>query len=162
MKAVADTSPLIFLSKLGLLELLPRPTGTTPAVLREVAAGRPVGNAEADAVEQEVKGGRLVVVKPPRRRIDAASGLDATEAGVLVLALDQGVRRILVDDLAAIKAARLLGLEPRSTPFVLLEAHRQQRLDRAQYRAHLEALLQNGYFLSPRLYQRLVEAAHEG
>jgi predicted nucleic acid-binding protein len=161
MKAAVDTSPLIFLAKLDLLELLPRPTGTTPAVLQEVAAGRPAGNAEADAVERQVKDGRLVVAKPPRRRVDAASGLDATEAGVLALAVQHRVPRIIVDDLAAIKASRLAGLEPRSTPFLLLEAMRQGRFDGPRCRAHLDALLRSGYFLSPRLYQRLVEATHE-
>lgn len=159
MKAVVDTSPLIFLGKLDALDLLPRPTGTTPAVLAEVEAGRPAGNAEADAVQARVKDGAIVIAPPPRRRIDLATGLDPAEAGVLALALDQEVHRVVVDDLAAIRAARLLGLEPVSTPFLLLEAHREQRLGAAAYRRALEALLGHGYFLSPRLYQRLLDAA---
>lgn len=159
MRAVVDTSPLIFLGKLALLGLLPSPTGTTPAVLEEVRAGRPAANPEADAVEALVEAGQLVVEKPSRRKLDYASGLDSAEAGVLVLALDQGVRRVIVDDLAGIRAARVLGLEPRSTPFLLLEARREGTLTAARYRAHLDALLGMGYYLSPRVFQRLVEAA---
>lgn len=159
MNGVVDTSPLIFLAKLDLLDLLPRPAGTTPGVLREVHAGRPAGNTEADAVEGLVRKGVLVVADPPRRRLDYASGLDATEAGVLLLALERGVRIVIVDDLAAIRAARASGLEPRSTPFLILDGHRHGQLGASNFQARLDALLGHGYFMSPRLYQRLVEAA---
>ena len=78
---------------------------------------------------------------------------------MLLLAVDRGVTVVIVDDLAAIRAARASGLEPRSTPYLLLDGHRQGRLGSSSFQARLDALLGHGYFMSPRLYQRLIEAA---
>lgn len=161
MRAVVDTSPLIFLSKLDLLDVLPKPAGTTAGVLKELRAGMPIHNSEVDAIERLVDTGALVVEKAPAGRLAYTSGLDPTEAGVLRLALHRRVSIVIVDDLAAIRAARASGLSPTSTPFLLLDARQRGALTTDAFREKLDALLGHGYFLSPRLYQRLVEFAED-
>lgn len=161
MRAVVNASPLIFLAKLDRLSLLPFPIGTTPLVLAEIRAGASRGHLESNAVEAMAKAGTLAVAEAKPRGVGWMSGLDPAEASVLQLALDRGVREVIVDDYAAIRAARVLGLAPLSTPFLLLRARRQGAVDREQFRSLLERLVAHGCYLSSPVYRRLLEAGGE-
>jgi len=158
MKAVVNASPLIFLTKLDRLALLPNPCGTTPAVLDEVRAGVAQGHPEAVAVEALVATGALVVRDAKPSGLAARAGLHAGEASMLQLAVDAGVGRVIVDDSAAIRTAKLLGLAPVSTPFLFLEARRAGAIDAPEFRRLLERLVAHRYFLSAPIFQRLLDA----
>lgn len=156
--AVVNASPLIFLAKLGRLGALELfdPVVTTPQTLREVTAGLGLGYGDALAVQAAVDAHRISVRRAPRLR-PAPLGLDPGELSVIALAYRLPGATAVLDDLAAIKAARNLGIRARSTAFLLLDNVAARRLAVDEFRDLLDGLLREGYFLAPKLYLRLVE-----
>lgn len=157
MKAVVNASPLIFLAKLEQLQVLPHPSATTPEVMEEIGRGRALGGVDVYGIEALAKAGGLVVRRASARPLPLETGLHAGEASVLRLALDLGVPEVILDDGNAIRAAKLLGLAPISTPFLLLHARREGRISAPLFRALLERLLEHRYYIAAPLYQRLLE-----
>lgn len=156
--AIVNASPLIFLAKLGRLDLLPVPCGTTRTVLSEVRAGAAKGFGDAAAMEALVVAGTLAVGEPKEKRLPFEAGLHAGEVSVLRLALERGVTEVIVDNRIAIRTAKVLRLAPVSTPFLLLRARREGGIAAPAYEGLLERLVAHGYFLSAPMYRRLVEA----
>ena len=158
--AAVNTSPLIFLARLGRLDALRvfDPLVTTRAVIAEVEAGSARGHAERVPVGRLVDEGLLKVRKADLRPVEGYE-LDPGELSVLRLAEAERLPNVVVDDLAAIRAARQLSLSPRSTAFVLLDAAAAGRVPPKQFKTDLEALMRAGYHLSAPLYVFLLEAA---
>lgn len=155
MKAVVNASPLIFLAKLDRLDLLPSPCGTTPIVLAEVRAGQALGHPEALSIERHVRSKALLVRSPGRKPLPSETGLHPGEASVISLALQRRIAEVIVDDRIAIRTAKLAGLRPVSTPFLILRSRREGTLDAPSAQGLLARLVGHGYFLSAALYERL-------
>jgi len=158
MKAVVDASPLICLAKIGRLGLLDQyeEVLVPPEVLGEIERGLEAGHTEFLEIRGLVEGRLLRVRKAGRPR--AEWNLGRGEAAVLALALRSRVDEVVVDDRAAIGVAKYLGLRPVSVPFLLLRERRSGRLTQQSFEASLRQLVSTGYYLSPNLHQRLVEA----
>lgn len=158
--AVTNASPLVFLGKLGELELLPEPVATTPSVLDEIRAGDPRNHPEVELVDRVVEQGRIREIDPMGDALGGeVANLHKGEASVLTLAMEQDIENVIVDDKVAIRTAKTLGLDPTSTPFLLLNAARSGTLTVPEFHRRLDRLLEHGYHPSPRLYRRLREAA---
>jgi predicted nucleic acid-binding protein len=131
---VSNASPLIALSKLGQLALLPRLYGQVliPHTVYEevVVTGLREGHVDAIAVDHLVRLGRIVVqdVELSADDQDWASGIDRGEAEVIALARDVGADRVIIDNAHARRAARSQGLPLRGTIGVLLEAASREQL----------------------------------
>lgn len=160
MKAAIDASPLIFLTQLGRLDILRQYASvlTVPEVIREVERGLAAGHPEALQVRGLVEEGFLRVREEGRARQEW--NLDPGEASLLALALRAKVDEVVTDDRPAIAVAKYLGLRPVSVPFLLLRERRSGRVSQRGYEALLRQLLSLGYYLSPALHHRLVEAGH--
>ena len=158
--AVVDSSALIFLAKLHRLEALGvfAPVLSTREVIEEVEAGMGTGHRDALAVQAAVEGRRIRVRRTPSAPA-SLSHLGPGERSVLAVARRLPASTAVVDDLGAIKAARGLGIPVRSTPFVLLDNVSSGAISRPEFQALLDDLLLEGYFLSPRLYVRLLDEA---
>lgn len=162
MKAVVNASPLIFLAKLDRLDLLPSPCATTPVVISEIRAGAALGHPEAISLEGAIRSKAIVVRKPRRRALPEQAGLHPGETSVLALALQHKAAEVIVDDRIAIRIAKMAGLRPISTPFLILRATREGRLAPSTARGLLARLLGHGYFLSVPLYERLLKEFETG
>ncbi len=128
MVVVSNASPLITLSKLGQLNLLSKLYGQVliPSAVYEevVVAGLHAGHVDAIAVDHLVRAGSLVVQSVELSAEDAgwSSKIDYGEAEVIVLARDTKADWAIIDNAHARRAARSVGVHPRGTVGVLLEA----------------------------------------
>lgn len=119
---VCNTSPLQYLSQLGLLDLLHELAGVLivpSAVVQEIQAGRLRGYALPELSEFD-----WIVVRTPitTDRIPAGEDLGAGETEVLALALECQDPIAVLDDATARRMARRLGINVRGTLGILLDA----------------------------------------
>jgi predicted nucleic acid-binding protein len=149
---VADASPLIALGWIDRLDLLPGlfvRVVVPPAVAAEVTR----------------RGAVLpgwVAVRPPVRAADArvfAARLGAGESEVLGLGLEIEDALLILDDREARALARELGLKMIGTAALLVEAKRAGLLP--EVRPLLDALLDKGFWLAPRVYDVILKAVGE-
>jgi predicted nucleic acid-binding protein len=117
MKAVFNSSPIIFLIKLGLFEAaldLFDHIDIPSLVYSEV---RQKPDASAEAVEDLVKAGRISVLKAENERFVSALNrrLGSGEAEAIALSIETGADLVILDDHAARAEAMRLGLAVKGT-----------------------------------------------
>lgn len=157
---IVDASPLIFLSKLDRLDLLERAAReilTPPAVLAELRAHRDAATKRLLETTE-----RWLRPREPSHRelLDRLLlDLDRGEAEVLALAQECAAERVVLDDLAARRAARRLRIPVVGTLGVLLAA--RLRGEVASLRAEIERLRTAGFRASEALITHVLEAAGE-
>jgi predicted nucleic acid-binding protein len=151
-QAVADSSSLIHLEKIGQLALL-------ESLFGQVA----IPQAVADEVKRTLPElpswipiHRLSRPIPPAI---ARRSLGAGESEAMALALELRIPRVILDDLTARTFGRALGLEVVGTGAVLYLAKMRGLFPAV--RPLLEALLATGFRLSPKVYLTLLRAAGE-
>lgn len=155
---VCNTSPLQYLHQLGELHLLQSLYGrisVPQAVSDEVLAGRSGGIDLPDLLAADWIGIRQVAkaLNPRPRNIHPG------EAEVLALALSLPDSLVILDDLAARKHAKLLGLAATGTLGILAKAKKQGLIERLRPRLeHLEKL---GFRLSSETRMAILEIAGE-
>ena len=159
MPVVADASPIILLSRVGRLDLLPALYGrlVVPApVYREVAqVGKP-GSADLSA-EPWVE---LVETDPSDPVFtNLRRNLDLGEAAALAVAKALSADLVLMDDRQGRRAAATLGLSVKGTLGILLAAKRGGFLDKVG--PLVAALVEQGAWLSPALKRQVLAAAGE-
>ncbi len=117
MKAVFNSSPIIFLTKLGIIEaasdLFDRID--IPSLVYSEIRRKP--DASAEAVEDLLKGKRVSVLKAENERFVSALGrrLGKGEAEAIALSIETGADLVILDDHAARVEAMRLGLSVKGT-----------------------------------------------
>jgi len=158
--AVADSSPLILLSKTGYLNLLlslAAQVVVPEAVYHEITSGGDrVGASDLE------RAGWITVCPVENRgrvaRLPTTLHLGEAEAIVLALEISEPVV-VLLDDRAARREARRHGLTVRGTAGLILQA-KEAGLIPAVHLVLME-LREAGLYLSEGLYERLLAAANE-
>jgi len=158
---LADTSPLVFLAKLGHLSLLRDLFGEVrvpEAVWQEVLSGSPEGHPEVRVLEEAVQEGWIRVEKGPAVPAPGTLSrrLSAAEVQVLALARRRTVRVVLLDDALARRAAIGFGLRPVGTLGVLLRGVEQDLLTAGEAQACLERLPALGFRVDHELLVRVM------
>lgn len=152
MAVVSNASPLIALARIQRLDLLAaifESVVIPPAVAREIAPSIPV-------LPTWLRIQAPNVLPPPsllRRRLGDG------EWEALALAIELKADWIILDDLPARHAAEAAGLNVIGTLGTLVTAKRVGLLK--SIRPELDALLRTSFFLSPQLYDKLLQAAGE-
>ncbi len=157
---VVDTAPLIFLAKLGHLDLLRCKDAQVfipHAVLNET-------RAKSDQATSEIEKARrswLSVQKVgDRRTVEILlATLDLGEAEVIVLAKELDADRVVIDDLDARRFARRAGFKIVGTLGLLLVARLHG--DIPSVRAEIERLELLGFRAAPLLVQAILREAGE-
>jgi predicted nucleic acid-binding protein len=158
---VADTTPLLYLARTGLLDLLPR-------LFRRVIVPRTVWEelvvARPDAEDvPTLRAATWLEIDPgadgSAQMLALADNLDPGEAAAIALALLRGADLLLIDDLDGRRAATARGLSIRGTLGVLVEATRAGLLP--ALRPALDTLLGAGFRLDERLARLALEAVGE-
>jgi len=153
---VSNTTPLINLAGVGLLDLLPALYGTITipdAVWHEYRAGMKPNDPNLEALAWlKIESG---VVRDP----SLPGRLGAGEAEVISLALDRSVDTILLDEAYGRQIAKRLGLPVSGTLGTLIGAKRQGLIPKVQ--PMIDALIAQGRWISPQLREHVLQVAGE-
>lgn len=167
MKVVTNASPLIYLAKTGRLKLLKLLFGqvTMPtAVYREVVErGLAENRPDAAAVNAAVEEGWLKVVetKPSPQLATALDQIDVGEAETLNLAKQVNAELVLIDDGAARRLAKAIGVVPHGTVYVLLLALKRKHITKVEAKNSLARLIEAGFRLSQEIYAKALAEIDE-
>lgn len=152
---VSDTTPLIALAGVGLLDLLPRLYGAVSipeAVMTEYQNGVGPG----DPILTELAWINVVPVTPSPGLPDPESN---GEAAAITLAFTSNARLILLDDKAARRIADKLGLHTAGTLGLLLTAKRAGLI--AAVAPIVDEMIAQGRHIGDRLRVNVLHAAGE-
>ncbi|MDI6860183.1 MAG: DUF3368 domain-containing protein [Methanocellales archaeon] len=164
MKAVINASPMIFLAKLGKLNLLSElfeEIFAPEEVLNEVLKGSEEGFKDALSVKTQIERHKIKKVEVTLKYELKILGLHVGELAVLSYARENYIENVIVDDYSAIKAAKYFGLRPISTPFILLKALKDKNISYVDFKDSLDELIEQKYRISPRLYTKILEKARD-
>jgi hypothetical protein len=157
--AIADSGPLISLTRIAQLELLPRIFSeiiAPPEVWHEVTI-KGQGLPGADEISQ-VKW--IKIQTPLPQLVQPLSILvDAGEAQSIALAQTTPGSIILLDDARARKIAARLNIKQIGTIGLLLRAKRMGLIEKI--RPHIEALIENGIYIRLKLIDAVLHEAGE-
>lgn len=158
---VCNATPLIYLAKANRIDLLERVFGIV-FIPQEVKAevvdeGKRLGEKDAYVVEKAINEGWLKVVAA--EAIDVPIRLDKGETAVLSLAKKLKLKIVLVDEILARSAAKLLDLTPRGTVFVLLKGLEKKEIDLDEFLEVLNQLISQGFRLKEEVYVEAVKEA---
>jgi len=149
---ISDSSPLIALSQIRQLDLLRKLCSSiliTPAVASDVAPSLPVLPSwiAVAGLEGEPHPATL------------SPSLGQGEREVISLAIEVGGARVIVDDQAARRVAKRIGLHVIGTAGILIAAKRRGLIP--NIRPYLDQLLAVEFFLSTELYDEVIRRAGE-
>lgn len=158
-KVVSNATPLIYLAKVDKLNLLKSVFSNVfipEEVKREVVdEGKRLKKLDANLIEKEISKGWIKVIKVSKLRTIPIE-LDKGETAVINLALNLGVKEVLIDEIAARTAAEILGLVPRGTVYVLLKALKMKKIDFDGFLVVLDNLLEEGFRLKEEVYLKAI------
>ena len=161
MIVVSNTTPLIGLASIGRFELLRkifREVYIPQAVYDEaVVFGREKGGAK-----QEVSAATWIKVKEVRDRLAVEvllDELDLGEAETIVLARELQADWVLMDEKKGRRKLEQLGMQKIGTIGILLKAKKMGYIE--MLRPELAQLQENGFSISQRVIDAVLEQAHE-
>lgn len=163
MPAISDTSPILSLAVIGHLDLLQEQFEEIfipQAVLAELKID--AGFHGAPAIQQALNGGWIEAKKIRNDPLAKSLSLDLDqgESEAITLAIDLGVKTIVMDEKIGREYARNLGLKTVGILGVLLIAKKRGRIK--SLKSAMTALRNEvGFFISDELYRQILAQADE-
>jgi predicted nucleic acid-binding protein len=152
MKVVSNTSPIIFLSKIEVLDLLPQcfdQVMIPPAVSNELGDLLPPNYIKHTPIS--TAGQHFV-----QGALDMKRSLHIGELEAMILAQETQADYVILDDKLARRKAQLMGLNVIGTIGVLLLAHQQKLILTATVEKHLANLTQKyGLYISSTIMKQV-------
>ena len=158
-KIISNTSPLLYLHRIGALAWLPEMFSEIwipPAVILELEKGRKQGH-DVPNVENYPWLTVLHPGQPPSEWLSLDLG--PGELAAMALALQNPERIVLLDDALARKIAQAAGLQVWGTLRILLEAKTQGLIP--EIKPWIEQLSLTGMWLSQDIQKRILALASE-
>jgi predicted nucleic acid-binding protein len=154
-----NASPLIYLTQVGLLEVLNEPG--VPVVVPDRVVAEIGAHGATDPAVIAVAASPWIQVVPdpviPQQVVNWS--LDAGESAVLALALEQPGSQAILDDLAARHCAASLGIPTQGTLGLMVVAKQLGLIP--EVRPLIDAVRQAGFYVSDRLVERVLRTAGE-
>ncbi len=161
---VSNSTPLIYLAKLGRLQLLKESFKKVviPAAVHNevVVVGKKKNYIDAGIVEKAVHEGWIEVRAAKPLEILSEVGIDKGELEAISLASEMKTC-VLIDQTSARIAAELIDLRPCGTIYVLFDALKRKRVSYDEYLGLLEALISHGFRMSEEVYLEAVKMGRE-
>ena len=167
---VSDSTPLIYLAKLGHLSLLHKLFGEVfvpSEVMSEVARGKQLGFNDAAVVERAKEDGWIKEVglnSPQRRELlklrHTFSDISVADAAAIALAQSLDAN-LCLDDSRAVKVAEVLNKRHIGTLGILLLAVKKRPLTKEQARKSVLMLPERGFYVGHDLlaeFMKLLDA----
>lgn len=162
---VFNSTPLIYLTKVGLSEVLEHLKGeklTSPRVKREVVyEGKRRGVPDAIVLEKLFENNVFKVVEPKDQkllsRLVETKGLHMTDAEVLTLAKERKGQAV-IDDEVARKTAKIYGIFYVGTPYILMRAVLEKSITKERAKQAVNDMVSSGWRCSVETYAKIVEA----
>lgn len=159
LKAISNTSPLLYLYRIGGIEWLPKlfdEIWTPEAVRNELQAGRSKGYDVPNLDDYSW----ISIVSPKSTPSEwLALDLGVGELAAMALALENPDRVVLLDDMLARRTARVAGLQVWGTLKVLLEAKSNGILVKIE--PYVSKLSDSGMWVSSEIKERILKLAGE-
>ena len=156
---IVDAGPLIFLAKLGRLELL-KQAGVVCIPRAVYNETQQYDDAAAAVIAHATRS--WLTIRSVRNQQEVRSlleDLDIGEAEVLALAKELHPERIILDDMDARRIARRYGFSITGTVGLLLAARLRSEIP--SLRTELERLKQVGFWINPKLEAAVLQEAGE-
>jgi len=170
LPASSDAGPLIWLGRCDALHLLKKLHSEIvipKAVYTEAATrGHEKGHMDAQTTKKAIEEGWISVCKPEKRFIDKVEDrekrlgieLGRGEREAIALALEKGITLFLTNDEDAHQTGKSLGLDPKGVLHVLLKAVKEGHITDKRAKEILSRMLEDGFWLSPRIIHVFHEA----
>ena len=153
MKVVSNSSPLILLSAIGMLDLLKNEFGELliPEDVYDEVTSRELKGSD----EVKHAGWIKVLSIKNNQALFFLPSLDRGEEEAIVLAIEHDADLVLLDDLAGRRAAMMQGLNVMGTLGFLKVMQRKSRIKK--FKDVLDDLQKNGFWMSADLYNRMLD-----
>ncbi len=159
MTIVSNASPLIYLAKVGKLNLLQivfKEVVIPEEVKEEVVdKGKELGEKEAYMVEKAIAEGWL---KVSRAEI-LETPIELNPGELATISLAKKLNTEVLDETPGRVAAKLFDLTPRGTIFVLLKSLKMGNIDLNQFIETLNQMIKHGFRLKEEVYMEAMREA---
>lgn len=166
MKAISNSSPLIYLAKISKLKLLRNiydkiliPKEVFKEVVEE---GKKLNQKEVILIEELINE-KFISVEESRklRKFEKLSQLHEGEIYAISLCLNLKEKNILIDDKEAYNFCKLIELTPIRTTAILLELLKEKIIDINEFKESLKNLSKEGFFIDINTFEYLLEEANK-
>lgn len=161
---ISDATPLIYLAKIEKISLLKSLYNTiiiSSEIKNEIVdEGKRLKEKDAFLIEKEIKDGFIEVIKVSNY-IKPVFNIDKGELSILSLAKELNIKDVLIDEKLARIAAKVEGLTPRGTLFVILKNLKLKLINFDDFLRILNSLLEAGFRLKEEVYLKAIEEARK-
>lgn len=161
---ISDATPLIYLAKIEKISLLKSLYNTiiiSSEIKNEIVdEGKRLKEKDAFLIEKEIKDGFIEVIKVSNY-IKPVFKIDKGELSILSLTKELNIKDVLIDEKLARIAAKVEGLTPRGTLFVILKNLKLKLINFDDFLRILNSLLEAGFRLKEEVYLKAIEEARK-
>lgn len=163
-KIVSNATPLIYLAKIkrySLLKSLYKKIIISQEVKIEIVdEGKKLKKPDALLIEKEIESG-FIEVKKVGKLIETTLELELGELSTLSLAKELKIDEVLIDETLARTAAKMIGLIPKGTLYVLLKNLKSKEITFDDFLNILNELIESGFRLKEEIYIKVIEEARK-
>jgi len=158
MKIISNASPLIFLAKINRLDLLADYELTIPKqVYEDIIKGEETGKEDSQKIKTLAE---RSIIKVEEVEIDKElekQNLGNGEKAAISLAIGKKTSSILLDERKARKIAKFYKLKPRGIIGLLVEAYKNNKINKKELNELIKKLIEEGYRINEILILELLK-----
>lgn len=158
MKIASNASPLIFLAKIGSLDLLKNYEVTIPKqVYEEIIEGGKAGREDAHKIENLVEKNIIKVEETEIIKEIEKLNIGIGEKAVTSLAINKKINLVLIDERKARRIAKFYKIKARGTIGVLIDACRNKKINKEEFKESVRKLVKEGYRIREEIILELLK-----